>query len=399
MAQQTLIDFKNTDPGLGNVKFAYNNSNLITGLTISVNDCSGNSRIESISNLKSITFGSTVLNTENGEAYEGWYYYDVNPTVATSLVLSYTGSCSNADLNPAPAIDTFKNSDYNATFSNAIKIRRIQQTGSLLSTQSGVFEVDRKSNYVTPLNLNSIISGSATTASFQESNLYSKAWTSGRYDGSKLSSGSLFLNDPALVFTPFKAAKFSLFETSSIIRSSSTSDLAIEEFYHNPPFKQNRTGFKSYFQGSTTDRPPANQPVYELVGKEFKRITRSKLYIPKIDEIVNIFDYRVTYEPKPVPIDTSSNIFVLEMDTIITTQDYIRYWDETNTLQTQIIRPGNTEEIIVSASYLADLDEFSLDAPDSTSTRTAPYTQPWQSDAGREKTFVTRIVSQSRNIP
>ena len=270
--------------------------------------------------------------------------------------------------------------------------------------KNGIFEIDRinnRSGSLIPQNLNAILSGSAITASFQESNLYSKAWTSGRYDGSKLTSGSLYLNDPALLFTPFNAAKFSLFESSSVIRSSSTSDLTIEEFYHNPPFKQNRTGLKSYFQGSTTDRPPANQPVYELVGKEFKRITRSKLYIPKIDEIVNIYDYRVTYEPKPVPIDTSSNIFVLEMDTIITTQDYIRYYDETNTLQTQIIRPGNTEEITVSASYLSDLDQFSLDAPAVAGSRlsNAPHLQPWQSDAGREKTFVTRIISQTRNIP
>lgn len=400
MAQQQLSDFKNTDPGLGNVRFAYNTSNLITGLTISTDDCSGNSRVESISNLNSITIGSATVNTVNGEAYSGYYYYDVSPTVATSSVESYS-TCTTSTLDPAPSIDTFRNSNYNAEFNNAIEPRRIQRTGSFASDQSGVFVIDRKNNQIEPSNLDSIISGSAVTASFQESNLYSKAWTSGRYDGAKLTSGSLYLNEPALSFKSFEAARFSLFESSSLIRSTSLSDLNIETFYFNPPFKTIRTGLVSYFQGSIIEQPPANQPVYELVDKDFKRLTRSKLYIPNIDEIVNIYDYRATYEPRPFSGGLNDNVFHLEMQTLSTTGDTIRYYtgSAAASLQSLFIRPGDAEEIIVSASFVTSTGEYSTDAIDETGLRTPPNVQPWQSDLGRQKTYVSRIVSSSRNIP
>ena len=401
MTQQQLTDFKTTDPGSGGVSFAFNTSNEITGLTISVFDCSGNSRVESVANLTSIEIGGATFNTDNGEVYPGYYYYEVTNTVTTSSIESYTGSCTTSTLLPAPAIDTFRNSNYNAEYNNAVVPRRVQRTGSFTSDQSGIFEIDRRNDQIQPSNLDNIISGSAVTASFQESNLYSKAWTSGRYDGAKLDSGSLYLNEPALSFKSFEAAKFSLFESSSLIRSTSLSDLNIETFYFNPPFKTIRTGLVSYFQGSIIEQPPANQPVYELVDKDFKRLTRTKLYIPSVDEIVNIYDYRVAYEPRPVSRSATDNIFTLEIQTLATTQDYIYYWDNQNPsqLQTQVIRAGDTEEIIVSASFVTSTGEYSLDAIDETGLRTPPNVQPWQSDLGRQKTYVSRIVSSSRNIP
>ncbi len=111
-------------------------------------------------------------------------------------------------------------------------------------------------------------------------NYYGKTWTSGRNDGSKLDSGSLFYNDPALTFRPFEAAKFSLLQSSSFIRAQfSTSSITqpeTETFYFNPPYITVRTGLDAYQQGSLIDTPPGAQPIYELDGKNFKSLTKSK---------------------------------------------------------------------------------------------------------------------------
>lgn len=406
---QDLNTFKATPPAQGEAKFLHNNLGQVVGMTISVNDCNGSSRIDSIGNLTTFTVGDFTVNTVNGQAYSGYFYYDVSPYVYTGSIASIVGACTNTSLTPPPKIDTFRNSQFNIVFNNATEPRRIQQTGSQAQGVGGVFEIDRKDDQIIPQNLNAILTGSATTASFQESNLYAKSWVLPRYEGSKLDSGSLYLNDPALSFTAFQAAKFDLFETSSLIRSKSFSDLDMETFYFNPPFLTSRPGMKSYFQGSVSSRPPINQPVYELEGKDYKRLTRSKLYIPNIDEIIKIVEDKAAYEINPADIPSASNaenIFLLEFQTLSSQGDTIYYWTSdrhastpSQSLKEYFIRPGDSEELIVSGTYLGELGMFDTDAPASDGERLSgiysPNHQPWQSTLGREKTYVSRIISRS----
>ena len=81
-------------------------------------------------------------------------------------------------LNISPEQSNFQWSDYNAVFGNASDPQF-----------SDIFMgVDYSSNYITPINFNLIISGSAPKASVQDSNYTQVGWSNGRYDGSRNSS-------------------------------------------------------------------------------------------------------------------------------------------------------------------------------------------------------------------
>ena len=396
--KQQIDDFKNTAPEVGEIRFLSNTSGNVTGLTISINDCGGSSRIESVSNLTNITIGSTDLTLINRDQRSGYFYYDVSPNVASSSLTAYEAVCTTTSLTPPPKIDTFRNSDYNVIFNNAIKIRRVQRTGSLGSNYSGIFEVDRKNDQIVPQNYDAIMSGSAATASFQESNIYSKTWTSARYDGTKIDSGSLFYNDPALSFKGFPAVRYKLKDSSSAIRSQSNTDT--ETFYFNPPYQLIRTGLRSYFQGSEIDTPPSTQPIYELVGKEFKRLTKSKLFLPNTEDIVRIEGYQAIYEANPANnpgASSGDNIFTVMIETL-DTQDFYKYYNESGNLVGPFeLRAGDGADVIkVSGSYIASLDSYALDIIDSGRTKAAIHNDG-QNELTNVKTFF-EVLSGSNNL-
>jgi len=309
--------------------------------------------------------------------------------------------CTVTTLYPEPEELDFRTSEYNAAFNNVMQLRRIQGTGSLDGTIGGVFELDKRASQLEPTNLDSVISGSAVTASFQESNLYSKTWTSGRYDGTKLDSGSLFYNDPALTFKPFEAAKFALLESSSYIRSQSYSDLDIETFYFNPPYVTVRTGLDAYQQGSIIDTPPGAQPIYELDGKNFKRLTKSKLYLPSTDDIIQLVDYQAFYEPKPTGSNpgavSGDNVFHVMVETIATQDFYYYYTGSNNTLIGPIeLRPNTSDVIDISGSFIPSTTSYAIDIIDATRGTHAIFSDSRSTLIN--KTFVT-ILSSSKNVP
>ncbi len=430
---QTLTTFKNTKPATGVVRYYIDSSSTspaadyIDYITVSPNDCNGVSRLESVQALTSIKIGETLLNTKNGEKKTDgggdiWYVYQLNPGFTGSLAAS-SGSCTFSELLPLPVLYDFRNSDYNAQFNNAIEIRRGYLTGSTSTNTGGVFELDKQTGSLTPANLEAVMANTAITASFQESNLYSKTWTSARYDGAKLDSGSLFFNDPALSFKKFSAVKYPLLVSSSFIRSQSFSDLVFDEFYFNPPFETIRSGTTdkliNYHQGSAIDIPPVGQPVYELVGKEFKRVTKTKLYIPDENEVIAIDESEVRYELKPIPsgsIDLSDNLYHVKMKTMKDIET-IYYWNSSNVLSEVEIRKNTSEHIIISGTFISSTEGYSLDAPGigirSTSTNASlnhysgqsiSTTQPWQAQADNGSfshrnvdTYVFEITSSSAN--
>ena len=404
--KQQVNDFINTAPESGEARFLWSGSTgadssvtaSVVGMTISIFDCNGSSRAESISNLSSFTIGSDTLSTFNKQDKTNYFYYEVVPTVTGSLATA-EGTCTETSLTPPPKITTFKNSEYNAVFNNAVDIRRIQryETGSS-GFSNGVFELVKTNSQLTPQNLNAVMSGSAATSSFQESNIYSKSWTLPRYEGSKLSSGSLFYNDPALSFKGFNAIKYKLTESSSAIRSQS--NVETELFYFNPPFATLRSGLRGYFQGSETDIPPSSQPVYELVGKEFKRITRSKLYIPDTDDVIRVEGYQAFYEANPSTnpgVQSGDNIFTIMIETL-DNQDFYRYYNESNNLVGPFeLRAGDGADVIkVSGSYIASLNEYALDVIDSGRTNAA-IINDGQNELTNVKTFY-EILSSSNNL-
>ena len=376
MISQSIYDFKNTAIPAGEIVFFASgssaNSASITGMKISTNDCSNSSRASAVANLQQFTIGDMVISASNGEARSGFYYYDIIPNIGTGSLNDIIGSCTLTSLTPPPKIDTFKNSQYNAIFNNAIIPRRIERSGSLNYISSGVFELDKKGDQITPQNMDAVLSGSAVTASFQESNIYSKAWSLPRYEGSKLDSGSLFFNDPAMTFTSFKGVKYALQESSSLIRSQSNQERNVKDYYFNPPYifkgsvesKPWRTSTYSssregYHFGSIGTKPPLGQPVFELDKKDFKRVTRSKMYVVSTDDIIQITDGLAAYEPAAADLIVSSsdaganNMFRMKIYTTLTDGDVYSYYNATNTLVSDIsIGSGDTWYADVSGSLI-----------------------------------------------
>jgi hypothetical protein len=395
-SKQQINDFINTSPEAGEARFLYNTSNEVVGMTISIYDCNGTSRAGSISNLSTFTIGSDTLSTLSKQDKALYFYYEVTP-VATGSLAAVEGTCTETSLTPPPKVTTFKNSEYNAVFNNAVNIRRLQryETGSS-GLSNGIFELVKTTSQLTPQNLDSVMSGSAATASFQESNIYSKAWTLPRYEGSKLDSGSLFFNDPALSFIGFEAAKFPLIESSSFIRSQSYADLDIQQYYFNPPYSYAKG---LYDQGSTNPYPSPAQPVYEKIGKEYKRITKSKIFIPGTDDVIQLSDYQAFYETKPIDSNpgavSGDNVFTVMVETIAN-QDFYYYFTGSNNalIGPTELRPGTSDVIQISGSYIPSTNSYAIDIIDSARQKHAIYSDGMTSV--NNKTFVT-ILSSSNN--
>ena len=411
MAQQSLTGFKTTTPDVGEARFLWSASTgpdtsvtaSVIGMTISIYDCSSTSRAEAISNLTSFTIGDESLTLIDREAYGSYYYYDVSPTITTGSLADYESVCTLTSLTPPPKIDTFRNSPYNPAFNNALKLRRIQRTGSVSAEGGGIYELDKKGDQLVPQNLDSVLNGSATTASFQESNLYAKSWILPRYVGSKLNSGSLFFNDPALSFTPFKGIKFPLLESSSYIRelfsTSSINQPETEDFFFNPPYNYERG---LYEQGSTRPYPTPAQPVYEFIDNEYKRITKSKIYIPGTDDIIRLLDYQAQYEVRPssdtsTPVASGDNIFTVQIETTKNVEYYGYYSSSGVRIDNVELRPLTSDVIYVSGSFVgAPINAYALDVGTTFRSNTHPIfslTGP----ALDPKTFIN-ILSSSNNL-
>ena len=198
--------------------------------------------------------------------------------------------------------------------------------------------------------------------------------------------------------------------SSSYIRSLfSTSSLTapeLETFYFNPPFKQVRaadsagTGsLRGYHQGSINDLPPEGQPIFELQKKDFKRVTKVKIFIPDESELIRIDDNLAAFEAQPIPtyiVTGSDNIFNIEFTTLSNTADYIYYWDRYNDAKSIQIRPGDTEELEISGTYIASTNNYSSEAPDTPRNLGTNWNgQPWSSIFGITKTYGT-IISSSQ---
>jgi hypothetical protein len=406
-ATKTLTNFKNTVPDAGEILYLISSSETVgvcdkaIGVNISVVDCSFTTRLDSVSNLTEIEIeGNSFPVVRPGIAYEGYYYYELgsDPDYPCETLLPNSGNptfpCNATRVYPEPVQLEFKTDEYNAVFGNAIQLRRIQRTGSIDSNYGGVFELDKRADQITPQNLEAVLNGTAVTASFQESNIYSKAWTSGRYDGTKLTSGSLFFNDPALTFTAFKGVKFPILESSSFIRSQSYADLDVEDFYFNPPYSYTKG---AYEQGSTIAYPPSSQPIYELDGKDFKRITKSKIYLPGTGDILVLRDYQVVYEVTPgYTALLTDNIFYVNISTTANSVVY-GYYNTSNGGNTgNYLSPGPGDNIYVSGSYISSLDRYVLDAQSSTRALNAVYTG---GGPGLDNKTILTLLSSSRNIP
>jgi len=155
-----------------------------------------NSAEYGIVNLGQVTLNSATTFTIEGEFNNipgGAYYFGflsanfiITPNSFTATAISFEinqeiagfDSPNEGLLNISPEVLNFAYSDYNAILGNA----DIPQFSNKFQ------DVDYSDNYVTPINFELIVSGTAQKAQIQDSNYTQTGWTNGRYNGSRNSS-------------------------------------------------------------------------------------------------------------------------------------------------------------------------------------------------------------------
>jgi hypothetical protein len=269
----TELEFKNTDPinyGTGNINLLYSSSvstgsyelptNVypnptydsssidsngdtlyyytdaqfppyrILGLTIPYNSANNVSLEQTLSAITKVKFtiGGTPVSVKVTQISKnaGYFFIRTQPTDTLAFPSETDTSGTPLDsivefiFDPYLAAK-FNNSDFNALIGNA--------SDNVISDVA--LQVDRSTDQLTPPNLDAVISKTATRAQIQYSNYTVAGWTNARYEGSKLNSGSIVDEDPAMTLRQFKGSIFPLDASNQTIKT--TDDINERVVYFN----------------------------------------------------------------------------------------------------------------------------------------------------------------------
>lgn len=247
----TIEQFQNYAPDPGSISL-YFSASVISGVNVSNVECDGSNIASSLQELTSLRINILddvyTLNVINSIAKNEYYFYDITPIVITSLE---DRGCSDTQLVPYPGIGSFTNSEYNATINNV----------NDNTTTGFIFDVDRTRLTTTPINYGSIISGSATPASYQELNYTSIGLTNSRYEGAKTSITDYGVNS-AIAAKPFSAALYLSSSTDNYICSQSLSDREVEEYLYTGNLDFPASGSRVFILNGNQVIPVRNRKVW-----------------------------------------------------------------------------------------------------------------------------------------
>jgi hypothetical protein len=172
-----------------------------------------------------------------------------------------------------PYISTvFNNSSDNPLLSNATVLRKANY----------VQKVDRNEDPIQPTNLTQILLNQASAAEIQDSNYTSAGIINARYVGSKLDSGSVPGNDPALNLVSIRASLHPSGSLASKIKGINLSDRQVQQVYFTPQVTNTIAGGKTRTFGGNKSFPVAPNLLYVEEGNRFVRISNRDIY--SIDE-------------------------------------------------------------------------------------------------------------------
>jgi len=194
----------------------------------------------------------------------GYYLLLVTPYSIDSIGSTSVNN-SKALLSPSLDVSTFADSPYNV-LGGSIEDSR----NSTYMMQSDRYKVGTLNNpsYTGPLNIDALLSGSATRASIQDSNYSSIGWLRSRYDGTKTNRAD-YKVDPALAGRLFQGADFaSGSDISQINYLLSSSQVDYKDFFYAG--KGDIPGFDlsiaTDLRFITNLKNPVNYPSTEVVG-------------------------------------------------------------------------------------------------------------------------------------
>lgn len=157
---------------------------------------------------------------------------------------------------------SFQNSEFNPTINNANdnKLNAVAQV------------VDRSADAATPTNLDALIGRVAKKAQIQNCNYTKAGIKNGRYDGSKLTSGSIVGDDPALTFREFEASLHPDDSDDTTVKAIQLSDRTLTTVYFPPKIVGTYPNIKEQ------TFPEVNSYLYEVQRGRFIRVAGKKVY-------------------------------------------------------------------------------------------------------------------------
>ena len=283
----TELEFISTNPtnyGSGNANLLYSSSvsgsdnvplapYLIQGLSIPFSTKDGTSVVAALKSVEKFrfTFADSIIVAEVTEKKQqsGFFYYRLNPFFTNTLPseIDESGNTFEADsiFTFIPYVaENFNSSDYNPLINNS-------EQSSLNATRQ---VVDRTSNAAIPTNLAAIIAGGAKAAEIQDSTYTAAGLANGRFKGTKLTSGSLVGNDPALNLKSFNALLFELDADNGVITGSSTAEA--KEVYFAL-----RNTIRNIYTGSIPQLPEGKDLgslIFSEEGSKFIRVVNKKIF-------------------------------------------------------------------------------------------------------------------------
>ena len=203
---------------------------------------------------------STILMPDGSGNFDPQYTYFKYRQVPSEIIFN-------------PYISTvFNNSPDNPLLSNATVLRKANY----------IQQVDRNEDPIQPTNLTQILLNQATAAEIQDSNYTSAGIINARYVGSKLTSGSVPGNDPALALVGIRASIHPSGSNFSKIRGINVSDREVQQVYFTPQVTNIIAGGKTRTYGGNKSFPTGSNLMYVEEGNRFVRISNRDIY--SIDE-------------------------------------------------------------------------------------------------------------------
>jgi hypothetical protein len=164
---------------------------------------------------------------------------------------------------------SFINNNYNALINNATvpKVNAVAQV------------VDRSSDAQNPTNLQAIINLSATPAEVQNCSYTKAGIVNARYNGTKLTSGSVPGDDPAIGLREFEGSIHPEGSSIETIKNINLADRDVKPIY-----------FNALLSGSFPTRnvqsfPSGSNLLFEEQGNRFIRLVNRKIYSVEIGEV------------------------------------------------------------------------------------------------------------------
>lgn len=164
----------------------------------------------------------------------------------------------------------FNNNDSNPLInnSNRSKTNAIRQV------------VDRTSDAANPTNLDAILTQTAQPAQVQNCSYTKSGLINGRYLGTKLTSGSVVGNDPAISFREIGASIHLLDASPTAIRNINDNARLVKQVYFNPLLSG------SHPNKAVQTFPSGSNFLYEEQSRRFIRLASKKVYIVEKDQVI-----------------------------------------------------------------------------------------------------------------